>query len=120
MANLAQTPSKTPDQLGAVTSTEPVRRHYGRRARATQWRLELVEQLKDGTILDIDFEGIDATQSFMDELIGVIVLERGPGVLKQLRFRHCSADLKAIIQFVVADRAAQFQAAEATGRRHSL
>jgi hypothetical protein len=55
----------------------------------------------------LDFEGVEVTQSFMDELVGILVLERGPRVLNQIRFRRCSADMKGIIQFVVTDRAEQ-------------
>lgn len=84
--------------------------HLGGRTRATEWRQQLLEQLNTGSLLELDFEGIEATQSFVDELIGVIVLERGPDVMKRFRFRRCSDDMKAIINFVVSDRAAQYAA----------
>ena len=59
-------------------------------------------------MVELDCASAEATQSFMDELVGILVLERGPKVLNQLRFRGCSQDMKAIINFVVSDRAAQF------------
>ena len=56
----------------------------------------------------IDFEGVEATQSFVDELVGVLIVKDGPGVLKKIRFKRCSSTMKAIVKFVVADRTDQF------------
>lgn len=78
-----------------------------RRERAIPIREEIEEHLEKGEVVEIDCEGVEATQSFMDELVGLIVLERGSNSLAQIRFRKCSPDMKAIIQFVVGDRAAQ-------------
>ncbi len=78
-----------------------------RREAAQRIRCEIDEHLAVGETVLVDCLGADATQSFMDELVGILVLERGPEVLGSLRFRSCSADMKAIIQFVVSDRAAQ-------------
>lgn len=78
-----------------------------RRAGASPLREEIEAKISAGETVDLDFEGVEATQSFVDELVGLIVLERGPEVLSQLRFRRCSADMKGIISFVVSDRAAQ-------------
>lgn len=78
-----------------------------RRERAAQIREKIDEYLSNGQTVELDFRGVEATQSFMDELVGMLVLERGPDVLKLLRFRRCSADMKAIINFVVSDRASQ-------------
>lgn len=83
--------------------------------RATLSRREVAQPLRDlidehlaaGDTVEVDCLGADATQSFVDELIGILILERGPEVLNFLRFRGCSADMKAIIQFVVTDRAEQ-------------
>jgi hypothetical protein len=47
---------------------------------------------------------VEATQSFIDELLGVLVLEQGPGVVERMIFRSCSKDVKAIINFVLGDR----------------
>lgn len=56
----------------------------------------------------LNFNGVEATQSFIDGLIGALILKRGPDVLEQLIFRACSADVKAIIQFVASDRCDQY------------
>lgn len=80
-----------------------------RRERAIPIRLEIDSHLAKGEVVELNCEGVEATQSFMDELVGLIVLERGASTLNQLRFRKCSPDMKAIIQFVVGDRAAQHE-----------
>jgi hypothetical protein len=81
-----------------------------RRASASPLREQIEAHIEAGEAVELDFEGVEATQSFVDELVGLIVLERGPDVLNQLAFRRCSADMKGIISFVVSDRAAQHAA----------
>jgi hypothetical protein len=82
----------------------------GSRARAAEFRKELERALNDGGSVVLDFEGVDATQSFVDELIGVVVLSRGPEILERVSFRKCSPDMKAIISFVLGDRSRQHAA----------
>ncbi|MNC80484.1 hypothetical protein D3C75_1332900 [compost metagenome] len=55
----------------------------------------------------IDFSGADVTQSFIDELIGALILKNGREVISHLIFENCSADVKGIISFVVRDRVMQ-------------
>lgn len=94
----------------SVGKTAAIKPRLGRRARAVAHRQQLEAMLDQGYVLDLDFEGVEATQSYIDELIGLLVLHRGPQVMQRIRFHKCSADLKAIIKFVVADRAAQYLA----------
>lgn len=61
-----------------------------------------------GAEVVLDFSGISATQSFVDELIGVLVLRHGPDILSRIVFKGCSGDVRAIIEFVVADRCDQY------------
>ncbi len=56
----------------------------------------------------LDFSGISATQSFVDELVGVLVLRHGPDILSHIVFKGCSDDVRAIIEFVAADRCDQY------------
>ncbi|WP_162573700.1 STAS-like domain-containing protein [Variovorax sp. PBL-H6] len=79
----------------------------GSRARAVGLRRQVEAALEEGSKVVLDFDGVQATQSFVDELIGVVVLERGPDVLRQVSFKRCSTDMKAIVSFVVSDRAKQ-------------
>lgn len=64
--------------------------------------------LNHGQEVILNFAGVEATQSFIDGLVGVLILKRGPDVLKRLIFRSCSDDVRAILQFVAADRCDQF------------
>jgi len=64
-----------------------------------------------GTEVILDFSGVSATQSFIDELVGVLVLRSGPEVLSRIVFKGCSDDVRAIIEFVVSDRCDQYMKA---------
>ena len=70
---------------------------------------EVVElALAQGAEIVLDFSGIEATQSFIDGLVGALILQHGPDVLARLIFKSCSDDVKAILQFVAADRCDQY------------
>ena len=64
--------------------------------------------LAQGFEVVVDFAGAAVTQSFVDELVGRLILERGPEVLQRIVFKNCSDDARAIIRFVAADRADQY------------
>ena len=83
-------------------------RFLGTRLRAAVLREELELLLADQSDIVLDFSGVEATQSFIDELLGMLVLERGPEVVERLVFRSCSDDVKAIINFVLSDRIEQY------------
>ena len=80
----------------------------GSRLRARSVR-EQVEVLlgNDGDVV-IDFQGVGISQSFADELVGVLLLYKGPDILNRLVFKSCSDSVKAAIEFVVADRYDEF------------
>ena len=94
--------------LAPETGKGAARVSLSRREAAKPIRDGIDVHLAHGEIVEVDCASAEATQSYMDELVGILVLERGPKVLSQLRFRGCSKDMKAIINFVVSDRAAQF------------
>ena len=75
-------------------------------ARPLRQRVE--DMLRDGREVVLNFKGIQVTQSFVDELLGVLILKKGPGILQQLIFKDCSDDVEAIIRFVAADRSDQY------------
>ena len=83
-------------------------RLIGARETAVPLRLPIEEALAGGGDLVFDFSGVEVTQSFVDALIGRLILTRGPAVLDQLVFKSCSDDVRAIIEFVVTDRADQY------------
>jgi hypothetical protein len=80
-------------------------RMMGMRQSALPLREAIEGAIAQGREVSIDFSGIEATQSFVDELIGVLVAKHGLGVMQQVVFKGCSKDVQAIIQFVVSDRA---------------
>lgn len=78
------------------------------RHRAVPERERIQAFLRQGYEVVIDFAGASVTQSFVDELVGRLILEQGPGLLKRVVFKNCSDDARAIIRFVAADRADQY------------
>lgn len=82
----------------------------GTRYRARELRGQLEELLVCADEIALDFTGmVSATQSFIDELVGVLVLKHGPDIVKRLVFKGCSEDIKAIIGFVVSTRSEDYQ-----------
>lgn len=97
---------KTEFTLSRKTAPE---RFLGTRYRAIALRDELELLLAEYSEIVLDFSGIEATQSFIDELLGVLVLQRGPVIVDRLMFRGCSEDVKETINFVLSDRMQQFE-----------
>jgi len=79
----------------------------GVRGRALPIRQRIETALDAGREVALDFLGVSATQSFVDELVGRLVLARGEDVLDRIVFRNCTDDMKAIVQFVISDRVEQ-------------
>ena len=94
-------------QMISLQSYAPTRMMGMRRA-ALPLREQIEQAIARGLEVSIDFTGVDATQSFVDELVGVIVARQGPSVMDRVVFKGCSSTVKAIIQFVVSDRASHF------------
>lgn len=83
-------------------------RMIGLRARAVPVRKQLEAAIDDGFDVVLNFQGIEVTQSFIDELVGLLILRTGPEVLDRLIFQNCSDSVQAIVKFVASDRADQF------------
>ncbi len=83
-------------------------RFIGTRATAATLREQVEIALAQGNEVVFDFSGVEATQSFVDELIGALILRRGPDILNRLIFKSCSDDVRAVIEFVAADRCDQY------------
>ncbi len=97
-------------RAGTNTTVTPPKGFYGTRSRAFEFR-DKIEHLLDTSPdrVVIEFSGISATQSFVDELLGVLVIARGPEMVTRLVFKGCSEDMRAIIKFVLNDRIEQFE-----------
>lgn len=81
----------------------------GSRFRARELREQVEELLARADELVLDFTGMkSATQSFIDELVGVLVLQHGPDIVQKLVFKGCSDDIKEILGFVVTSRTDDF------------
>lgn len=80
----------------------------GMRQSALPLRSRIEAALAEGQGVTVDFTGVEATQSFVDELIGVLVGTRGPKVLEQVTFKGCSESVRGVLRFVVSDRARDF------------
>lgn len=83
-------------------------RMIGARESALLLRSQLEEALASGADVIFDFARIEVTQSFIDELIGSLIRRFGPSILDKLIFKSCSDDVRAIIEFVAADRVDQY------------
>ena len=83
-------------------------RFIGSRKRAEPLRERAERALNEGQEIVFDFSSVQVTQSFIDELVGVLILKHGPDVLNSLVFKSCSDDTRAIIEFVATDRCDQF------------
>ncbi len=81
----------------------------GSRFRARELREELEQVLARADEVVLDFTGMkSATQSFVDELVGVLILKHGPDIVRRLVFKGCAEDIKEIIGFVVSTRTDDF------------
>lgn len=81
----------------------------GTRCIALELRSEIERLLAQVDELVLDFTGVtSATHAFMDELVGGLILQRGPEVARRLIFKGCSEDIKEVIRFVVASRTEDF------------
>ena len=92
-----------------ITLNQYARGHMvGPRSTAISLREEAELVLARGYEVVFDFSGVETTQSFIDELVGGLILRRGVDVLERIVFRACSDDVRAIIEFVAADRCDQY------------
>ncbi len=82
----------------------------GSRFRARELREELEQLLGRADEVVLDFTGMkSATQSFVDELVGVLILKHGPDIIQRLVFKGCAEDIKEIIGFIVSSRTDDFK-----------
>lgn len=89
---------------------EAAHAHFlGTRHSALGLRTKLIELLKDYDEVVIDFSGLFVSQSFIDELLGQIILTDGPKVMSRLLLKGCQAEVRSIVQLVVNDRSADFE-----------
>jgi hypothetical protein len=83
----------------------------GMRSTARPIRQQIEQALSAGQEVVINFTGVAVTQSFVDELLGALILRDGPGVMQRIVLKGCSEETRGIIRFVAADRTEQFMQA---------
>lgn len=88
----------------AVSSLRADLPFLGTRFVARQLREQVEALLAQASEVELDFAGVSISQSFADELVGMLLLSHSPAVLERLVFKGCSDSVKAVIEFVVADR----------------
>ncbi|MFZ3041810.1 MAG: STAS-like domain-containing protein [Thiobacillus sp.] len=91
-------------------SKYPPHHFFGTRFIGQQMRGELEALLDRHQNVEVDFTGLNATQSFIDEMIGVLVLRYGSAILTRLAFKGCNEDIQTILHFVVSSRLADHEA----------
>jgi hypothetical protein len=80
----------------------------GTRFSAKKIRESIDAALLSSENVEVDFTGVEVTQSFVDELLGPLILQAGAGLLDRLAFRGCSQNVQAVIRFVVSSRILDF------------
>lgn len=81
-----------------ISLTEYARGHLvAARFNAAQLREQEETDLAQGFEVAFDFSGIEVAQSFINELVGVLILRHSPDILSGLIFKSCSDDVQTII-----------------------
>lgn len=83
-------------------------RMIGMRSSAVPIRKSIEKALDGGQDVVVNFTGVEVTQSFVDELLGALILRDGPEIMQRLILKGCSDQTRGIVRFVAADRAEQF------------
>ena len=85
----------------------------GTRVFARELRSQVEARLAESVEVEVSFDGVMISQAFADELVGVMLLQHGPDILKRPVFKGCSDSVKGLIEFVVADRYDEYMATRA-------
>lgn len=94
---------------------DPATFMLGTRDIAAPLRMKVESAIDEGrTPVCVDFTGLLATQSFVDEFLGPLILRHGPTVLERIVFRNCHEDVKAAIDLVATVRSSEYIATHAS------
>lgn len=77
---------------------------FGSRFEARKFRRSIDSTLIYADRVVVDFKGANVTTSFVDELLGALVLKYGERFPDRVGFRNCSAEARAMIEYVFAAR----------------
>src|ERR1700722_12637328 len=116
MQTTAETGGPTMTCTLAIASETGPADVLGTRYSALTIRENIEQRLEDCQTIQIDFEGVFVTQSFVDELFGPMILRMGPAVLQRLTFSGCNEETKSILSLVFASRLQDFSSRQHTPR----
>jgi hypothetical protein len=88
----------------AIGSDSDAANVLGTRYSAINFRERIERQLDSCPSVELNFAGAFVTQSFVDELLGPLILRMGASALERLTFSGCSEEAKAILRLVIAAR----------------
>jgi hypothetical protein len=88
----------------------------GTRHSAIELREDIEQRLENCQTVQLDFNSVFVTQSFVDELFGAVIPRMGPAVLHRLVFSGCNDETKAILGLVFASRLQDFASRQQTRR----
>ena len=92
-----------------IPLTDRTKTHFlGTRYIARELRQQLECALDEHHRVTLDFSAVSVTQSFIDELMGVLILKNGPSLIARLAFKGCSRDVKEIIRLVIGRRSKDY------------
>lgn len=103
-----------------IASNNPLVSVFGTRHSAIDFREQIEERLELCDLVKIDFSGMFVTQSFVDELLGPLILRMGPAALQRLAFTGCNQETRAVLQLVFAARLEDFAARQASPQHASF
>jgi hypothetical protein len=87
----------------------------GTRDIAAPLRIKVEAAVEEGrTPVCVDFAGLLATQTFVDEFLGPLILRHGSSILERIVFKNCHEDLKAAIDLVATVRSSEYITAHAS------
>ncbi len=90
-------------------NAQEARVFHGGRSAGQQLRMEIEDFLNANDHITLDFSGVGVvTQSYIDEAIGVLVLD-GQNILSRLAFKNCNEDVTSVIRYVASTRSEDFQ-----------
>lgn len=83
-------------------------------------RKQLESFLAEHGTATINFQHVpQATQSWVDEVVGKFVLKEGVAFLKRVKFQNCTPVIQDIIRFVVIDRMRDHEEQQQRQQAHS-
>ena len=79
----------------------------GSRYAARSYRAAISSYLSYETEVCIDFAGVAVGTSFVDELVGGLIVAYGSDIIQRLIFQNCDTNTQGLLRYVVGTRLAE-------------